>query len=79
MALYPDAQRAQLFNPSPDGEARYTNFPGNFRAADNDYGVVCKQREQRVNSPIRRPGKSCLRHKSFVDLSSTGTLACALL
>ncbi len=62
MALHAHAQRAQLFDPAPHGEARYADFARDFRAADDNHRVVGKQREQRVDAPIGRSRKSCVRH-----------------
>ena len=62
MALHVNAQRAEFFDPAPYGGAGHADFARDLRAADDDHGVVGKQRQQRVNAAVGRARQGGLRH-----------------
>jgi hypothetical protein len=79
MPFHADAEGAQLFDPVPHSPTRHADLSSDFCPADNNHGVVGKQRKQRVDAAISRLRKSRVRHERFGCSSSTGTLACAVL
>jgi hypothetical protein len=54
-----DAQRAQLFYPTPDRRATDAHLTGNLGAAKHDHRVLGEQAEQLVNAPIGGFGDGC--------------------
>ena len=62
VAFHADAQRAKFFDPAEDSRACDADFAGDFRAADDDHGVVGEKGEERVDAAIGGPGKICGIH-----------------
>ncbi len=60
VALHANAESSKSFDPTPHSRTGHAYFAGNFRAADDDHGVVGKQRQERVNPAIGRTRQGCL-------------------